>query len=165
MRLENTEKGITLVAIVVTIVLLLILGGVSIHFVLKQNGIIDRADEAENILQLNEEKERLTMYIMQALNERGKFDSKEFKKIIETVEGWTYDKELSIVQTKLGQRFFVDGKGYKDLYKLTITASPTDANILFKFNVNGKNIEKSRNRYTYIRNDKGYASESDCNKG
>lgn len=164
MKLKNTEKGITLIAIVVTIVLLLILGGASIHFVLKQNGIIGRADEAENTLQLNEEKERLTMYIMQALNERGKFDSEEFNKIIESVEGWTYDKELSIVQTNLGQRFFVDGKGYKDLYRLTITASPTDANILFNFNVNGKYIAKSRNRYTYIRNDKGYASGCNRNK-
>ena len=67
MKLKNTEKGITLIAIVVTIVLLLILGGASIHFVLKQNGIIGRADEAENTLQLNEEKERLTMYIMQLI--------------------------------------------------------------------------------------------------
>ena len=40
-------KGITLVALVVTIVVLLILAGVSINLVLGNNGIIDKAKEAQ----------------------------------------------------------------------------------------------------------------------
>ena len=40
------EKGITLVALVVTIVVLLILAGVSISLVVGQNGIVTRAQEA-----------------------------------------------------------------------------------------------------------------------
>ena len=42
------RKGITLVALVVTIVVLLILAGVSINLVLGDNGIIKRAKEARN---------------------------------------------------------------------------------------------------------------------
>jgi type II secretory pathway pseudopilin PulG len=42
------ENGITLVALVVTIVVLLILAGVSISLVLGQNGLITRAQEASN---------------------------------------------------------------------------------------------------------------------
>ena len=42
------EKGITLVALVVTIVVLLILAGVSISLVLGPNGLITRAQEARN---------------------------------------------------------------------------------------------------------------------
>lgn len=42
------NKGITLVALVVTIVVLLILAGISLNLVLGQNGIITRAQEARN---------------------------------------------------------------------------------------------------------------------
>ena len=41
------EKGITLVALVVTIVVLLILAGVSISMVLGQNGIVTKAQDAK----------------------------------------------------------------------------------------------------------------------
>ena len=42
------NKGITLVALVVTIVVLLILAGISLNLVLGQNGIISRAQDARN---------------------------------------------------------------------------------------------------------------------
>lgn len=45
---NKQEKGITLIALVVTIVVLLILAGVSISLVLNNNGIISRAKEAKN---------------------------------------------------------------------------------------------------------------------
>mgnify|MGYP004659499887 CR=1 FL=1 len=43
----STEKGITLVALVVTIVVLLILAGVSINLVINNDGIMKRAKEAQ----------------------------------------------------------------------------------------------------------------------
>lgn len=42
------EKGITLVALVVTIVVLLILAGVSISLVIGQNGIVNKAKAARD---------------------------------------------------------------------------------------------------------------------
>ena len=53
------EKGITLIALVVTIVVLLILAGVSISLVLNNNGVISKAKDAKNQYagaQTNEEK-------------------------------------------------------------------------------------------------------------
>lgn len=44
--LEYEEKGITLVALVVTIIVLLILAGVSINLVIGENGLIGRSKEA-----------------------------------------------------------------------------------------------------------------------
>lgn len=44
---KKKEKGITLVALVVTIVVLLILAGVSINLVLGENGLINKAKEAK----------------------------------------------------------------------------------------------------------------------
>ena len=46
-KLKNS-KGITLVALVVTIVVLLILAGISINMVLGENGLIAKAKEARN---------------------------------------------------------------------------------------------------------------------
>ena len=46
--MSKKENGITLVALVVTIVVLLILAGVSISLVLNQNGVIDKSKEARD---------------------------------------------------------------------------------------------------------------------
>ena len=56
---NKQEKGITLIALVVTIVVLLILAGVSISLVLNNNGVISKAKDAKNQYaeaQANEEK-------------------------------------------------------------------------------------------------------------
>ena len=42
------ERGITLIALVITIVVLLILAGVSINAIFSENGIIKRAKDAQN---------------------------------------------------------------------------------------------------------------------
>ena len=57
---NKQEKGITLIALVVTIVVLLILAGVSISLVLNNNGVISKAKDAKNQYaeaQTNEEKQ------------------------------------------------------------------------------------------------------------
>ena len=56
---SKQEKGITLIALVVTIVVLLILAGVSISLVLNNNGVISKAKDAKNQYaeaQTNDEK-------------------------------------------------------------------------------------------------------------
>ena len=45
---KRAEKGITLIALVVTIVVLLILAGVSLNAIFSENGIINRAKDAQN---------------------------------------------------------------------------------------------------------------------
>ena len=44
---DNKNRGITLIALVVTIVVLLILAGISISMLTGQNGILNRAAEAK----------------------------------------------------------------------------------------------------------------------
>lgn len=55
------EKGITLVALVVTIVVLLIITGVGIHLVIGDNGIISKADEARDETIKSAEKSTVDM--------------------------------------------------------------------------------------------------------
>lgn len=56
------QKGITLVALVVTIIVLIILAGVSIALVLGDNGIVTKAKEGKQnyAVSANEEQSKLT---------------------------------------------------------------------------------------------------------
>lgn len=68
----KNQKGITLIALVITIIILLILAGVSLNLVLGENGLIRRAQEAkeaytqaqsEEEQQLNEVESWMDQYI------------------------------------------------------------------------------------------------------
>lgn len=61
----NTKKseGITLIALVVTIIVLLILAGVTILMLIGQNGLITKANNSQIITEDAEEKERLEMAV------------------------------------------------------------------------------------------------------
>lgn len=55
------EKGITLIALVVTIIVLIILAGISINLVLGENGIITKAQQAKGQYEISEIKEKVEM--------------------------------------------------------------------------------------------------------
>ena len=61
----KSKKGITLVALVVTIVVLLILAGVSINAVLGDNGIIKKANQAASVTKEAEVKEAINRTILE----------------------------------------------------------------------------------------------------
>ncbi len=67
------KRGITLVALVVTIIVLIILAGVSISLVLGDNGIVTKAKEAKQNMQIaaNEEQSSLTNLEVAIQNEGG----------------------------------------------------------------------------------------------
>ena len=68
----KNQKGITLISLVITIIILLILAGVSLNLVLGKNGLIRRSQEAkeaytqsqsEEAEQLNEVESWMDQYI------------------------------------------------------------------------------------------------------
>ena len=56
---KNTQRGITLVALVITIIVLLILAMVSIRIAVGENGLINKAKEAKDIHTIATEKEAI----------------------------------------------------------------------------------------------------------
>ena len=66
MKKEKVKKsfnsGITLLALVITIIILIILAGVALVFVLGENGIVDRAKEASFKSNLSEIEEKVLIY-------------------------------------------------------------------------------------------------------
>lgn len=59
----KNEKGITLIALVITIIVLLILAGVSIAMLTGENGILNRANQSGAETKLSEAKEQVSLAI------------------------------------------------------------------------------------------------------
>ena len=85
-KMLKNKNGITLIALVVTIVVLLILAGVTLNLVLDNNGIIQKSKEARSETIFADEKEKVEMaYVSAAL-----------KKLGDTVTAEELQKELDL---------------------------------------------------------------------
>lgn len=67
--MKNNQKGITLIALVVTIIVLLILAGVSIAMLTGQNGILNRASEASYQTKLQNAAESMSYNVTEAITD------------------------------------------------------------------------------------------------
>ena len=101
------ERGITLIALVVTIVVLLILAGVSINAVFNDNGIIKRAQEAQN--KMDEAQQNDLNAISEAENWINENIPKEKKLITFSFDGKTYKAEEKMtVGEFISSSYYVD---------------------------------------------------------
>ncbi len=66
--INKKDKGITLIALVVTIVALIILAGISISVLSGDNGIISQAKKGKEETEISEEKEIIDVSVAQAVN-------------------------------------------------------------------------------------------------
>lgn len=123
----NYNNGITLVALVVTIVVLLILAGVTINLVIGKNGLISRAKEArEKTEEAKESEERTTNDISEWIMETANYlpiteetkpymPSSEFSR----VEGTNLNNGLVIQDAEENQYVWVEVPMTKKIYKTT----------------------------------------------
>ena len=66
-KISKVEKGITLIALVITIIVLLILAGVTIATLMGDNGILTKATESKDKTEEGEEEEKVKLSAMGAL--------------------------------------------------------------------------------------------------
>ena len=59
------EKGITIVALVITIIILLIISGLTIEVLIGKDGIISKAAEAKQATEISSEKENIQLAVIQ----------------------------------------------------------------------------------------------------
>ncbi len=94
MTKNKSQKGITLIALVVTIIVLLILAGISITMLTGQNGILNRAGEAKEKTDQSQRDEKIRLAVMSSLGTDGQIDINQLKTEIEnqggTVSGTTF---------------------------------------------------------------------------
>ena len=122
---KEAQKGITLIALVITIIVLLILAGVSIAMLTGQNGILTQANNAKNETELASAKEKVELAVIGAISQTidgtltvGKLRT-ELANYGGTVEGDTFP----VTATVDGKSFTVDANG-----NVTVSGSSTDPN-------------------------------------
>mgnify|MGYP007089114308 CR=1 FL=1 len=114
---KEAQKGITLIALVITIIVLLILAGVSIAMLTGQNGILTQANNAKNETELASAKEKVELAVIGAISQTrdgtltvGKLRT-ELANYGGTVEGDTFP----VTATVDGKSFTVDANGNVEL--------------------------------------------------
>ena len=105
----RSQKGITLIALVITIIVLLILAGVSIAMLTGQNGVLTRATDAKEDTAVAEAVERINMELNAA-----------YALILSgDITGTTFsEQDIAEVQANLPEGYVA---GTKDTNTLTIT--------------------------------------------
>ena len=109
---KQKNKGITLIALVITVIILLILAGITVGAITGDNGIIDNAGQAKEKTEIANEKEIIEKATVQAMgnNKYGNIEESELQKQLdkETDEGKTE-------ATDTGEEFEIYG-GYPFSY-------------------------------------------------
>ena len=84
-RFENilAEKGITLIALVITIIILLILTGITIVTITGENGLLERAAHAADETLIAREKEQIKLEMLGSMNEDGTLNFNTLKDNLE----------------------------------------------------------------------------------
>ena len=83
----KSTKGITLIALVVTIIILLILAGVSIAMITGNNGILSQAGRAKKETNDAADREMLQLAVMSSFGTDGKIDINKLKTEVEEIGG------------------------------------------------------------------------------
>lgn len=80
------EKGITLIALVITIIVLLILAGVTIATLAGENGIIKRADEATEKTKEANAEEQVKLAVLGSKDTQGKLNNEDLRDNLNQIE-------------------------------------------------------------------------------
>ena len=121
---HESNAAITLIALIITIIVLLILAGVTLNMVMGENGIFGKADNAKNKTEVAQYEEELRMCVLElqtdaATNEetfnmdtiKNKFVEKvkELENTTE-IEFPTTESETRLAGTYKGYEFYIDDK-------------------------------------------------------
>ena len=86
-KIFKSTKGITLIALVVTIIILLILAGISIAMLTGNNGILSQAGRAKKETNDAADREMLQLAVMSSFGTDGKIDINKLKTEVEEIGG------------------------------------------------------------------------------
>ncbi len=113
------ERGITLIALVITIIVLLILAGVSIAMLTGDNGILTKATEAKQNTEKAEIEEQVRLAVNASYDNSGNLDNAQLKENLNKIEGIT-----KIDTVSFPQKVTIDG------YQVTINSNGTVENAI-----------------------------------
>ena len=143
---KNTTKGITLISLVVTIIILLILAGISIGMLSGDNGILQRATDAKSKTDIAGEKEILQISVLSAISkEKYGYVTKEKvdNELDKNVGNANYSSELvdggiEVTFTNSGRTYIVDNDG--NVEKMSPQIQIADAKVVTNTNGTGEDV-------------------------
>ena len=114
----KAENGITLIALVVTIVVLLILAGITISLVFSENGVIKKAQDSKEQTEIGEMREKLEMAKVPVYADgNGLYKVQDYWDRIES-EGLIADKTVDIIDNGDGTYEVTTTPGY--VFEITV---------------------------------------------
>ena len=150
-REKENERGITLLTLIITVIILLILAGITISAVTSENGIIKNAVNAKEEMEIENEKEMLEKAIIQTMgnNKYGNIEEDEIQKVLDkqTGEGKTevtdIGEEFEVVFTESNRYYMVDEDGnVGEVQKIIRDDNPGD----FTIGKNGEKLDGSEDK-------------------
>ena len=113
MTILKNKKGITLIALVITIIVILILAGVSIMSITGENGVLNKAVHAKEKMSEAENRERVELAILGSYGEDGKLDLETLKENLKAITGATVeDTDAFPVTVTIGDKaYIIDEEG------------------------------------------------------
>ena len=112
---KETQKGITLIALVITIIVLLILAGVSIAMLTGQNGILTQAQNAKTTTENKSAEEKVKLAVMGARADDGTLTVGKLRTELANYGGTVEGNTFPVTATVDGKSFTVDDKGNVEL--------------------------------------------------
>lgn len=111
---KRMENGITLIALVVTIIVLLILAAISINLVLGDNGIVKKTQEARIKSEIGKEQEIVSLSVME-VKENENFEMEDESKLKKAVDSYLDAGESEVINNKDGSFLiiFPSNRGYE----------------------------------------------------
>ena len=108
---KETQKGITLIALVITIIVLLILAGVSIAMLTGQNGILTQAQNSKTVTENKSAEEKVKLAVMGARANDGTLTVGKLRTELANYGGTVEGDEFPVTATVDGKSFTVDANG------------------------------------------------------
>ena len=95
------NKGITLIALIITIIVLLILAGVTIAALSGPNGILSNANKAKEQTAESGAREMINIAVIGSYDKTGRFDSEKFKEEIQNMGGTILAEDDSTITVEM----------------------------------------------------------------
>ena len=108
---KEAQKGITLIALVITIIVLLILAGVSIAMLTGQNGILTQAQNAKTTNESKSAEEKVKLAVMGARADDGTLTVGKLRTELANYGGTVEGDTFPVTAKVDGKSFTVDNKG------------------------------------------------------
>ena len=112
---KEAQKGITLIALVITIIVLLILAGVSIAMLTGQNGILTQAQNAKTTTENKSAEEKVKLAVMGARADDGTLTVGKLRTELANYGGTVEGTTFPVTATVDGKSFTVDANGNVEL--------------------------------------------------